>query len=156
MILNATMILRSIGKTFSEDNSNRTLKEFKIHLFKEVSKLTRKMDTNVITERILLNSITRLSNEFNISIGQSQKAINVILKFHFHLSNKYNKRIKKILHCPIDSKILAELNEKKLRLNKIDITTYLYLQKKISNLEEYRIDYDIHWDKQHLSEEGLL
>ena len=156
LILNATMILRSIGSTFKVNKSKITLKEFKVSVFKEIDRLTTRMDAGTLTEKVLLSSIVRLAKKCRISIGQSQKAINVILKFHFHLSDKYDNTVKKSLHCPIDSKTLLQLNEKSVRLNKIDIKTYLKLQAKISDLVTYRIDYDIHWDKQHLSEEGLL
>jgi hypothetical protein len=150
------MILRSIGKTIRHNNTGRTLREFKIYLFNKLENLANLIETNQFNENILLASIIDLANQFSISIGQSQKAINVILKYHYHLTQINNDEIKGHLHCPIDKKILEKLEITSLRLNAIDLETYSRLQNRISELSTFRVDYDKHWDRQHLEEEGLL
>lgn len=156
LILNATMILRSIGKTLKQNTNGRTLREFKICLFNKLENLVSLIETNQFNENILQNSITDLANQFSISIGQSQKAINVILKYHYHSAQINNDEIKRHLHCPIDSKILEVLKIRNLKLNAIDLEKYIGLQNRISELSQFRVDFDDHWDRQHLEDEGLL
>lgn len=151
-ILNATMILRSIGKSLK---GKRTIKDFKIQLFKEIEKLTYLMDIRKLTEKHILKSIQELSKEFKISWGQSQKAINVILKYHFYLTEIKDSRIKKILHCPIDSVILKAMHKKGFSLTKIDEKIYKEIQREIQNCSPTRIDFDTKWDEQKLKEAGI-
>lgn len=156
LILNATMILRSIGRTLQNNNAGMTLREFKICLFSKLENLINLIETNQFNENTLLNSITDLANEFGISIGQSQKAINVILKYHYHSAQINNDEMKRHLHCPIDSVILEKLGIANLRLNTIDLETYIGLQNRISESSQFRVDFDDIWDRQHLEAEGLL
>jgi len=156
IILNATMILRSIGRTLQLNNAVLTVHDFKIQLFGKIENLTNLIEANEFTENELINCITDLANYFSISIGQSQKAINVILKYHYHLTGINNNELKLSLHCPIDSKILSVLEINNLNLTAIDIERYLELQNMIAQRTEYRIDFDYNWDRQHLEDEGLL
>lgn len=150
------MILRSIGQTLIQNNNGLTVRDFKIYLFSKIEYLINLMTANGFTENNLITSITDIANSFSISIGQSQKAINVILKYHFYLTGINNNEIKSALHCPIDSKILSVLGINNLSLSSIDLERYLEIQNTISQIAEYRIDFDYHWDRQHLEDEGLL
>lgn len=152
IIFNATMVLRSVGKTLKK----KGIKEFKIKTFKEIEKLTRLMDDGKLTEKQILNSIRNLASKFKISFGQAQKPINVLLKYHFHLFHKPSDKIKKELYCPIDSVILKELKIKVISLTKIDEKQFFEIQKQIQNISETRIDFDTKWDKKHLKDEGIL
>ena len=154
IIVNATMILRSVGKSLK--GKTKTLKQFKIKVFKQLNKLTNLMDTMRLTEKDIIKSIDRLSNEFKISFGQAQKPINVILKYHFYLSNNENDKIKKLLHCPLDSVILSKLNEDNLPLTRINRLRYLEIQSNIQKHNPVRLDFDTQWDNQHLIDEGIL
>jgi hypothetical protein len=156
IILNATMILRSIGTTFKHNNDGKTLKEYKICLFKILCEIFNLIESNEFNENVLRNSIIELANQFSISIGQSQKPINVILKFHYYLNNINNNDIKKQLDCPIDKIMLKELGFTNLSLNAIDLEQYNKLQKIINERVQFRIDFDDIWDRQHLEAEGLL
>jgi hypothetical protein len=156
IILNATMILRSIGRTLRLNNSVLTIHDYKIQLFGKIENLTNLIEANEFTENELLNCITDLANHFSISFGQSQKAINVILKYHYHLTGINNDQLKRALQCPIDSKILSVLDIRNLSLTAIDIARYLEIQNIIAQRVEYRIDFDYNWDRQHLEDEGLL
>lgn len=156
IILNATMITRSIGKTLKNRNSRKTLKHYKKRLFKKLIFLSKKLEHGTLTEDAIIRAIEDLANEFSISFGQSQKAINVILKYHYYLNNLENQSIKNILHCPLDSKIIKKLNKKRISLTKIDKREYLSLQEKISKISKCKVCFDDHWDKQHLQDEGLL
>ena len=156
VILNATMILRSLGKTFK--SNKKKLKNFKIKLFSELENLIQKMENNSLKENDIIHAIESLSRKCNISFGQSQKALNVLLKFHYYIYKQYlAKRIKQILHCPLDSVILNELG-KNISLTSIDKKEYQNLQQEIfmKTKPNPKLDFDKIWDTQHLKEEGLL
>ncbi len=156
IIFNATMILRSVGKSLKENKSDKSVKDFKIKVFKEISKLTDLMGKRVLKGDDILDSIKAISNDFQISFGQAQKPINVILKYHFYLTQIEDNRMKKALHCPIDSKILKALNRSGISLKKIDKENYLKIQQEIENRTPTKIEFDTLWDEQHLSAEGIL
>jgi len=150
MIYNATMISRSVGR------ADKNVRDFKISVFEELEKLTDKMDAGTLVEKNIIRSIDELRNEFEISFGQAQKPINVILKYHFYLTKSDESTIKDVLHCPIDSVILEELDRKKKSLSDIDKEEYLKIQKDIGDRGKTRIGFDTKWDEQNLREEGLL
>ena len=156
IIFNATMISRSVGKSLKSNNSGKSLKDFKVSIFQELDVLTRKMDASQLTENDILSSIRNLAEKFNVSFGQAQKAINVILKYHFYLTNNEDNKIKNILHCPIDSVVLKNLLGGSSPLTNIDEGLYIKIQNSIKLRGETRIDYDIVWDNQHLKDEGIL
>jgi len=153
IILNATMILRSIGKTFKKNG--KELIDFKKRLFKELEDLTYKMDKGLLMETDIINSIRRLEKNFGISFGQAQKPINVVLKYHFYGTCNMDSRIKSILHCPLDSKILKEIGCY-LFLPHIDYKKYNEIQNLIATKAQSRLEFDSIWDRQHLTDEGLL
>jgi len=149
VIYNATMIGRSIGKTI---NKNKLL-SYKQALFLEVVILCKKMDNRTLTNKNIINSIEKLSKKHIISFGQSQKAINVILKNHCLLFEKNNiHSIKKELDCPLDSIVLKHLNIKS-SLTKMNKTNYIKIQNDIQkNLKyKYKIDLDSIWDEQNIN-----
>jgi len=157
-VFNATMISRSVGRSMQ---APKTLKEFKKRVFQELEKLTDCMDQAILTEDKIITSIQAIADEFQISFGQAQKPINVILKIHFYLTKDQNDRLSNVLHCPLDSVILGELKKrgyssKGNTLTKIDRRSYLMLQQEIGNHYSPRIKLDDKWDEQHLKEEGLL
>jgi len=158
IIFNATMISRSVGKSLKNNKKLKgikDLKDFKVRVFEELNKLTDLMDKEKLIEENILKSIMILSDEFEISFGQAQKAINVILKYHFYLTKNKNNNIKRILNCPIDSVILETLNKKGLSLTKINEKKYLELQQEIETHHSLRIEFDDQWDKQHLKKQGI-
>ncbi len=157
LIFSATMILRSIGKTIDLKNQ-RLSNKFKRTAFAELERLTDLFDSGKLREPEIVSSINKLHKDFKISYGQAQKAINVILKYHFYLSKNRNMKMKEILHCPLDSTILEILGRKKLKLSNIDEETYLEIQDEIKKAAQpgARIDYDNSWDEQHLKKWGLL
>jgi hypothetical protein len=96
IIYNATMIWRSIGKTITKNQ----ILPYKKALFKEVGILCAKMDKELLSNYDIVRAIEKLCNKFEkLSFGQSQKGINVILKYHFLLSHN-NGAIKMVLDCP--------------------------------------------------------
>jgi hypothetical protein len=162
-ILNATMILRSIGKTFKENGyKNKTkrkerIKEYRKVLFEILNTLVRKMDRKTLTEKEIIKNIEVIAKKFGISIGQSQKAINVILKCHYYLFHEKNKKLKRILHCPLDSIILKKISKKDSLTGIRSVNKYINLQEMIQRKEKgkAKIEFDIKWDKINLKEAGI-
>ena len=147
VIYNATMIGRSIGKSIGKNK----LLSYKQALFLEVVALCKKMDNRTLTNRNIINSIEKLCKKHTISFGQSQKAINVILKNHCLLFDKNNiHSIKKELDCPLDSIVLKHLNIKS-SLTKMNKTNYVKIQDGIQKKFEYKIDLDNIWDEQNIN-----
>ncbi|MCL0066587.1 hypothetical protein M1N53_01260 [Thermodesulfovibrionales bacterium] len=153
VIFNATMISRSVGKNI---RTGKSVKDFKVSVFEKLEMLTNKMDAGTLTEANIIESINDLTEEFQISFGQAQKPINVILKYHFYLTRSNDDNIKKVLHCPIDSLILKKLSKSGISLTKITKEKYMEIQKEIKNRCDARITFDTQWDEQHLREEGIL
>jgi len=156
IIINATMILRSIGKTYKKDPEK--LKDFKYKLFKKIEILINLMDKEKLKNKKIRQEIKDLASECNVSVGQSQKCINVILKYHF-LLNYNNPKVKKELDCPLDSLILKELGVKKIFLNKMNFEKYTDYQNAIESKlkqNQYKLDFDDFWDNQNLKKDGLL
>ena len=151
ILFNATMISRSVGKTIK---GRKDMKYFKLRLFKKLDNLTTLMDNKKLTENNILKAIENLANEFRISFGQAQKAINVILKYHFYLTNNKNIQVKKALYCPLDSIILKALKKRKFLTN-INKEEYLEIQNEIAKRCFPRIDFDKIWEKQLLQKAGL-
>ncbi len=148
ILYNATMIMRSVGKKLDKKQQ----KDFTFRVFEEFSNLSYKMDNELLNESEIIGSIDKLQFDFNsISFGQAQKPINVLLKYHFYLSNSQSKRNEIILHCPIDSIILNKLGVK-TSLTNIDKQIYLDLQNRI---EHPKIKFDQNWDEKHLRDRDL-
>jgi hypothetical protein len=151
IIFNATMISRSIGKSIGKEK----LAKFKIKFFQRIEKLISKLNSNILTEKNIKYSIRKLSTEFDISFGQAQKPVNVILKYHYYLNHQNNIELKKVLHCPIDSEILISIGIKKA-LTKIKEPEYFKIQKSIREKNNGdALSYDDLWEKQILERSGL-
>jgi len=155
IIFNATMIARSIGKIIKKNSGRKTLNDFRNNVFKEIEKLTQLIDSGKLKEKHLFETMDNISKKFNISYGQAQKPINVILKFHFYLTKNTNKNIKKVLHCPIDSIILKFIKRSSWTLSKIEKEKYKEFQELIEKQSSCKVEFDIQWDKQHLERAGI-
>lgn len=153
-VLNATMIARSLGKTFGRNGRERYLKTYKKRTFEELERLCSKMVDGTLRRGDIHQSIQSIQSDLSISFGQAQKALNVLLKCHYFLYY-FGRPIADELDCPLDSVVLRSLGEK-ISLSKMSKPDYLRVQERISAKSGRRIDYDIQWDEQHLREEGLL
>ena len=155
ILFNTTMISRSVGKTLRADG-RFTLRQFKVRVFQEVERLLAEMDAGTLTESSIMGSIQALADEFGISIGQAQKPINVILKYHSYLTRDAHDSLRAVLHCPVDSVIQRRLHTTGRALTRIGMREYLELQRRIKRRAPCRVDFDTQWDEQHLRDEGLL
>ena len=120
---------------------------YKSNLKKIIGKLIDKIDNNAITNTDIRNSITELKENCGISIGASQKAINVYLKYYCIVANKENEILKE-LDCPIDSSIITFLRKhnefKKISLKNLDdLKEYEKIQNKLEKEYTMKILADI-------------
>ena len=155
LIFGATMIARSIGKTIGSRKKKDKLIQFKTDLFKQLEQLIFRLDKGTLKEHNIVTSIGYLSKRHKISIGQTQKPINVILKYHYYLSAG-KRQNKKVFHCPLDSVILESIGQKSLSLAKMDKEKYIEIQDKIQSKCPFRIEYDKKWDMKFLKRHGIL
>ncbi len=153
-ILNATMILRSVGRSFLADNRRQKLREYKQLVFAELEPLCSRMQQGLLQTNDIRESIERIRFQVDISFGQAQKAINVLVKYHYFLFHS-NSPVGSQLDCPLDKIILDGLGER-VSLSNLGHDQYEQIQIRISQLSDRRVDYDRRWDEQHLNDEGLL
>jgi len=139
VICNATQIYRGTipkgKKKIYTDNLKRLIKN-----------LIKKVDNNSLKNKDIRNSIKELSEKANVSIGASQKSINVYLKVYCILANKSDQIIEE-LDCPIDSFIMKENQIKKIPLKNIGIKDYEKIQKILEDKYKPRLSADVKaWD----------
>jgi hypothetical protein len=110
---------------------NRGKRKFKKALFDSIAKLRKKADNGTLRNVDIRREIKKLSQKTKKSIGQSQKVINVYLKYYCVLTGKPLKIIRE-LDCPLDSRILSKFESRKLRLKSLeDFKVYKKIQKNI-------------------------
>ncbi|MGA1978788.1 MAG: hypothetical protein ABSG89_13190 [Bacteroidales bacterium] len=96
-----TQVGRSISSS-KKDGQKIISMDFKKELLKSVKKLRNSVDQGIIKNIEIRNEIESLSEKTGVSIGQSQKVINVYLKFYCLILNTPSDIIKE-LDCPLDS-----------------------------------------------------
>jgi len=108
-------------------------KEFNNALFISINKLRGKADNNTLKNEDIRNEIAKLSEKTGASIGQSQKVVNVYLKYYCILINKPEEIIRE-LDCPLDSGIISKFGkgyEKMIRLRDMDFNRYVEFQNRL-------------------------
>jgi hypothetical protein len=96
-----TQVGRSIG------DSKRKRLHFSRELLMSIGRLRRLVDNGKITNTDIRNEIRKLSEKARVSVGQSQKVINVYLKFYCLFLDKPEKMLKE-LDCPLDSTTMGK------------------------------------------------
>lgn len=79
-------------------------KAFKKVLFDTIMGLLSKVDDDILRNQDIREGIKYVAQKTGVSAGQSQKVINVYLKYYCILHG--NKRLIKELDCPLDSVIM--------------------------------------------------
>ena len=126
-IYKETQVGRSISK------NKKVPEHFKENLLVSIRKLRELVDTNKIKNADIRSEIKRVNRITGASIGQSQKVINVYLKFYCLILHKPLKVIKE-LDCPLDS---TTMNKKQT-------------MKKLEKFEEYE-----DWQNEFLKDCGI-
>lgn len=139
IMANATQVYRGTIPKSKKEMYKKTLKRL-------IKKLTQKVDTDSIKNNDIRNAINDLSRIAKISVGASQKVINVYLKFYCVLGNKSDSIINE-LDCPVDSFVIKENKLKKVPLSKLNLEDYELMQNTLEKRYKTRLLADvISWD----------
>ena len=84
--------------------------------------LANKADNETIRNEDIRKEISNISNQTTVSVGQTQKIINVFLKYYCVLTKKPPHVIRN-LDCPLDSQIMSRFKTKKLRKTSLKAMT---------------------------------
>ncbi len=118
-----------LGRSLREDNP-----EMKKQVFSSCLELANKADKGTLKNEDIRNKIVEISKNAKCSIGQTQKIINVYLKYYCILTKKSPEIIKE-LDCPLDSQIMAKYQTSglwKYSLRELnDIGRYIAWQKRL-------------------------
>jgi len=141
VLCNATQIWRrSIPKEKQE--------VFKENLSKIILNLLIKIDSNTLKNKDIRMAIKELSSKSGLSIGVSQKPINVYLKFYCAILNKID--LLNELDCPIDSIVKKKQNLKNIALKNLDLKDYIEMQEILRKNHTIQILADKYWDESKL------
>jgi hypothetical protein len=89
-------------------------KQLKKLLFDSILELANKADNETLKNEDIRKKIVEISEKAKVSIGQTQKVVNVYLKYYCILTKK-PARIIAELDCPLDSLIMSRYSTKNLR-----------------------------------------
>ena len=148
MFFKEAMLGRSLGK--GKDNP-----EMKKQVFNSCIELANKADNGTLRNEDVRNKIAEISKNARCSIGQTQKIINVYLKYYCILTRKPPEIIKE-LDCPLDSQIMTKYKTSYLTRTSLremtDIGWYVAWQKQLEFIGNgVRLSPDIKtYDKQRI------
>lgn len=153
-IFNESMNVRMLGESFPLHGRAERIKKFKWLVFAELEHLCSRMKFESLQTSDIRKSIEHVSTAAGVSFGQAQKAINVLLKYHYFLHDAESGAGAE-LDCPLDGLVLRELGVR-ISLQRLEREEYVDIQEKIAGLVSRRVDFDRRWDEQRLKDEGLL
>ena len=156
IILNASMVMRSVGKTLKDRKRQIA---FKRTLHDAISSLMDAMKDRRFTNELLRGQISRLASDTGTSFGQAQKAINVILKYYYYLTPEIrcDPALEREFDCPVDSKIQDDLKLQRVPLSRLSLDVYEDIQNRIQKKmrSASRLSYDRRvWDEPMVRESG--
>ena len=123
-----TQVNRSIHSS-KRDGKKIDVDKYKKLLLDSIRKLRKLVDKCSIKNLDIRKEIEKLSKETGVSIGQSQKVINVYLKFYCLLKDCPINVIKE-LDCPLDS---TTMDRKQKMKNVLTMKDYVNWQNKFEN-----------------------
>jgi hypothetical protein len=136
-----TQVNRSIHSS-KRDGKEIDVDKYKRLLLNSIRKLRKKVDDSIIKNSDIRNEIRKLSKKTGVSIGQSQKVINVYLKFYCLLKDCPLEIIKE-LDCPLDS---TTMEKKQKMKNVLDMKDYIAWQNKFEKEFGIRLLRDNEYD----------
>ena len=123
---------------YKETQLDRSLRknnqQFKKQVFSSCIELADKADKGILRNEDIRNKIVEISKDANCSVGQTQKIINVYLKYYCILTKKPAEIIRE-LDCPLDSQIMSKYQTSDLRKYSLrdmtDFSHYVAWQKRL-------------------------
>jgi hypothetical protein len=98
-----------LGRSLRNPNS-----ELRKQLFDSILELANKADNGTLRNEVISRRIVEISNKWKVSIGQTQKLVNVYLKYYCILTKKPMETIEE-LDCPLDSRIMSKFQTRSLK-----------------------------------------
>jgi len=127
MFFKEAQLGRSLGK--GKDNP-----EMKKQVFNSCIELANRADNGTLRNEDIRNRIAEISKTAKCSIGQTQKIVNVYLKYYCILTKKPPEIIKE-LDCPLDSQIMSKYQTSGLWKSSLremtDLSQYVAWQKRL-------------------------
>ncbi|MCL2323920.1 MAG: hypothetical protein FWC47_17660 [Oscillospiraceae bacterium] len=122
-----------LDRSFSKRNlSSEKKKEFRENLLDFSIYLMNKIDDNTLINSDIREKIQKLKAiDGNISFGQAQKVINVVLKLYCFLTNKLS--LIEELDCPLDSTTMKGYKIPNAQMINVTEEDYLIYQKKFDS-----------------------
>lgn len=136
---------------YKETQLGRSLRksspELKKQMFDSIMELARKADNGTLRNEDIRKKILEISDKAKVSVGQTQKLVNVYLKYYCILTRKPIDIIKQ-LDCPLDSQIMSRLERrdlKRMSLRKMnEINDYVAWQNYLEKIGKgFRLEPDI-------------
>ena len=141
-----TQVNRSIHSS-KRDGKNIDVDKYKKLLLDAIRRLRKLVDNCSLRNSEIRREIFDLSEKTGASIGQTQKVINVYLKFYCLLKDCPLNIIRE-LDCPLDSTTMDKKQKRKNVLTKED---YLFWQNKFEKEFEIRLLRDNEYDLNRIS-----
>ncbi len=136
-----TQVNRSIHSSI-RDGRSIDVDKYKRLLLYSIRGLRKLVDNLTIKNSDIRKEIKKLSEETGVSIGQSQKVVNVYLKFYCLLKNCKVEIIKE-LDCPLDS---TTMEKKQKMKNVLSMDEYIDWQNKFEKEFGIRLLRDNEYD----------
>jgi hypothetical protein len=96
-----------LGRSLGADNPEMKKQVFKKQVFDSCLELANKADNGTLRNEDIRNKIIEISKNAKCSVGQTQKLVNVYLKYYCILTKKPPEIIRE-LDCPLDSQIMEK------------------------------------------------
>jgi hypothetical protein len=141
-----TQVNRSIHSS-KRDGKEIDVDKYKRLLLNSIRKLRKLADNFSIKNSDIRKEIEKLSKETGVSIGQSQKVINVYLKFYCLIKDCPLKIIQE-LDCPLDS---TTMDKKQKMKNVLTMKDYINWQNKFEKDFGIRLLRDNEYDLNRMS-----
>jgi F0F1-type ATP synthase gamma subunit len=119
-----------IDRSFGKNISKETKKKFREALFNGIMLLMGKADDGSLKNADIFNTIKKIKNlDKDISFGQAQKVVNVVMKQYCFITDKEN-RILKELDCPLDSTTMKGCKITNNNMKNVSENDYIEYQKR--------------------------
>jgi hypothetical protein len=92
----------------------------------------------------------------DVSFGQAQKAVNIILKYQYYLAHPRGgcDWLARELDCPIDSGVFRRLQTPPTKLLRLKRGRYKKLQALVAKRSRIRLTFDKDWDTKFVKRNG--
>lgn len=106
-------------KIYPKEWTTEEREKFRLNIRRQLDELVEKYSVGLISSEEHISILDSLASRNNFAFGVAQKLLNLYLKYLWCVDE-----IKTPPHCPVDSRILAEVNLTEIRWSKMDRASY--------------------------------